>query len=89
MSFIASLDKAAAAGQRYLGGRFTLRSAQSASESDGIVTVRVIFDVTSYEKVDAQGTFVSADIAHRGEQFEVGARWASNGWVADALRVLA
>lgn len=68
------MDNDRKAGNRYIGGRFTLTAANGASHplaKGAEKTVVVTFDVLSFEQVTKSGKFVKADQAHRGERFEV------------------
>jgi len=76
-------------GIRDIGGRMTTRSAKSASESSGEpAAVIVAYDITSYEDLDRNGKFITADGAHANQRFELRLSWIDGSWKVARLGAL-
>lgn len=80
----ATIDKDRRAGDRYIGGRLTIRTATAKSASSINVTV----DGTSREVVTKTGKFISGDPAHPNLTYSLTVKWSPNAWVVDNLAVV-
>lgn len=77
------IDKDRRAGDRYIGGRTTVRSSRVLAHpvaSGAQITVSVVVDVQAFEQMAHGGKPVTAEGAHHGETFEVSLRGVSSGW---------
>jgi hypothetical protein len=86
-TFSDGIEKARALGHRYIGGRFTVRSASPGASSGTDARATVLLDITGFQEVDQKDGFVRGQAPQRGLRFAVDLKWEAGGWSVSEMRV--